>query len=616
LLTITTGFSATFTVTTNSDSGPGSLRNAIATSASGDIIIFATTLSNQTLTLAQTLEIPTGKNLTIDATNATNFTISGNNIVRVFLLKSTYEQPTTLNLIGLRIINGKTNENGGGIRSEHQGRINLTNCIFNGNVADDGGSAVFSDVEGITTITNCKFDSNVSIANNTERGSTVMLWGPANQIIKNSEFTNNKGINGAAINGLNAPLLIEDCIFSNNVTTDAFFASGQENAFLRGYGGAIYADRASQGPPSTATGSIILRRCKFEGNIGTGEGGACYLYTDETDNVLIEQCYFNNNESRILAGGTNGGGGGAIQQMNNSKNLGFVVKDCTFSNNQAAINGGAIRADWADTQISNCTFYNNKALLTSTATGGTSANGGALIFFSMANSTVDITNCTFANNLAGWIGGAIAAENPLNTRIKNNIFYQNTANNGGNNWNIKQQAADEMTDLGGNIQFPDKVGDFNNNNVSASVTIANPLLSTLANNGGFSPTMALQAGSPAINFGNGCPPLDQRGANRVGNCDAGAYEFEGVLSIEDIIQNKNELVVYPNPSAGNFYIKIPAQYQSGDIKIQVFNMNGKLILEKDLNNTVFHTLELEEKGTYIIKTNIKNKMFTNKLILH
>lgn len=614
LLWSITGFSATLTVTTSNDSGTGSLRDAISTAVSGDVIVFNPGLSNQTLTLLSTLEIPVGKSLTIDGTNAADFTISGNNAVRVFHLQSTSVQPTTLSLIKLKVINSYTATEGGAIKAEHQGIINLTNCTFMNNVANDGGSVVYSGWESKVTILNCKFDSNVSTANNTERGSTIVLFGPFNQVIKNSEFTNNRGINGGAINSLNAILLIEDCIFTNNRTTDAYFDSGQPNDFLRGFGGALYTDRASQGPPNTDPGTITLRRCRFEGNTGNGEGGACYLYTDATDNVLIDECYFDNNESQTLTGGTNGGSGGAIQHMNNSNNLGFVVRNSTFSNNKAAVTAGAIRVDWADTQISNCTFYNNKALLV--ATDGYSANGGALAFYSMDNSTADLTNCTFANNSAGWVGGAIVTSHPANTRIKNTVFYQNTASNGGNNWGIQQHSSGELVDLGGNFQFPNKLTNNGNDyNVSASVTIADPLLVALANNGGFSPTMALQAGSPAIDAGNGCSELDQRGATRIGNCDAGAYEFGGLLSVDDITQNKQELVVYPNPSTGDFSIMIPAQYQTEKIKIQIFDLTGNLILEETIGAELLHTVGLKEKGTYFMRTTTENEEFINKLIL-
>src|SRR4028118_45795 len=45
------GTLATVTVTNNNDSGPGSLRDAIASAAAGDTIQFASSLANQTITL-------------------------------------------------------------------------------------------------------------------------------------------------------------------------------------------------------------------------------------------------------------------------------------------------------------------------------------------------------------------------------------------------------------------------------------------------------------------------------------------------------------------------------------------------------------------------------------
>src|SRR4028119_1704859 len=61
------GTLATVTVTNNNDSGPGSLRDAIASAAAGDIITFAPGLASQTITITSgQLDIPVGKNITID----------------------------------------------------------------------------------------------------------------------------------------------------------------------------------------------------------------------------------------------------------------------------------------------------------------------------------------------------------------------------------------------------------------------------------------------------------------------------------------------------------------------------------------------------------------------
>ncbi|MBK9208823.1 MAG: S-layer homology domain-containing protein [Anaerolineales bacterium] len=59
-----------------------------------------------------------------------------------------------------------------------------------------------------------------------------------------------------------------------------------------------------------------------------------------------------------------------------------------------------------------------------------------------------------------------------------------------------------------------------------NIILTNPLLGILGDNGGFTQTVPLLAGSSAINTGNDayCPATDQRGVTRA-NCDIGAYEF-------------------------------------------------------------------------------------------
>jgi Ca2+-binding RTX toxin-like protein len=60
---------------------------------------------------------------------------------------------------------------------------------------------------------------------------------------------------------------------------------------------------------------------------------------------------------------------------------------------------------------------------------------------------------------------------------------------------------------------------------SGDKTGVDPMLASLADNGGPTQTHALLAGSPALDAGGGCLPTDQRGAPRTGTCDIGAYEL-------------------------------------------------------------------------------------------
>ena len=606
-------FSATYVVVNNSDvSVPGSLRYGVNNTSSGDLIVFDTGLANQTITLTSTLTIPVSKNITIDGSAAPNISISGNNLVRIFLVQSNYLNATNLTLKNLRLINGFTDENGAAIKTEQKGILNITNCTFIGNNAEMGGSAIYSGFEGKSTIQNCTFNNNISVAANNESGSTVFLFGPSSQVIKNSNFNNNKGINGAAIHGLNAPILIEDCNFNGNNTLDAVFDTGQPQDFLRGFGGAIYTDRATTLPSSTL-GSIIIRRSKFEGNKGRSEGGAAYLYTGDTDNVLIEDCNFNNNEVLGLpgGGGANSSAGGAISQMNNSKNKGFILRNSTFSNNKSIEGAGAVRVFYADTKIENCTFFNNKSTLV--ASDGYGSNGGALALSSVENSDVEITNSTFANNFAGWVAGAIIG--PASIKIKNNIFSNNTSVTGGNNYGISQHSSDQMTDLGGNIQT---LSTPNDNNVSAVVIIANPQLLPLADNGGFTQTMAIPATSPAVNNGSGCntsPPKDQRGAPRVGVCDSGAFEYGStVLGTADVDFVNRKVIIYPNPSKdGEFHVKIPKTLQAGPILIEIYSLEGKLVFKKSFSNDAVN-FKIQQKGIFLLKTTTNVGVSSDKII--
>ncbi|MGB3509988.1 MAG: choice-of-anchor Q domain-containing protein, partial [Microcoleaceae cyanobacterium] len=469
---------------------------------------------NQTITLTNQLEIPIGLDLTIDGTDATNLTISGNNQTRIFHIKSASVNPTDVTLKNLNLINGNAtgladndgNERGGAIRTEHQANLTIENVDFTNNQADHGGGAIFSAFEGNLTVNNSKFDSNKAVNGNDERGAGgIAFWGPNNITVTDSEFINNQGINGAAINSLNGNLTIDNTQFTNNDTTAAFYDTGNPRPFLRGFGGAIYTDRASTNSDATS-GEINITNSTFDGNKGRGEGGAAYLYTGTQDSVNIEDSVFSNNEILPLPNGGNGGNGGAIVQMNNDLNQGFTIANTSFVNNTAASQGGAVWMMKAPTTVENSTFSGNRA--ESTTTQG---NGGAMALYG----PTEIVNSTIANNYAGWVGGGIAA-NSDPVSVKNTIFDNNTADNGTNNWGIQQHTSRELTDAGNNLQYPAKLtNNFNDYNATASITIADPQLDSLTEINGF-PVHPLLSGSPAIDGGTstGAPSVDQLGEAR------------------------------------------------------------------------------------------------------
>jgi hypothetical protein len=62
---------------------------------------------------------------------------------------------------------------------------------------------------------------------------------------------------------------------------------------------------------------------------------------------------------------------------------------------------------------------------------------------------------------------------------------------------------------------------------ASDLVVADPLLGSLADNGGPTLTHALLAGSPAIDAGDNavCPATDQRGVARDAACDIGSFEY-------------------------------------------------------------------------------------------
>jgi CSLREA domain-containing protein len=79
--------------------------------------------------------------------------------------------------------------------------------------------------------------------------------------------------------------------------------------------------------------------------------------------------------------------------------------------------------------------------------------------------------------------------------------------------------AGNLTDGNHNLSFGVSAG------CPAGFAHGDPKLGSLADNGGPTQTVALQAGSAAIGQGAGCAATDQRGVARPAKCDIGAYEL-------------------------------------------------------------------------------------------
>lgn len=513
-------------VTSNNNSGAGTLRDAIVSASAGDTIVFSPDLSGQTIALASRLDIPVGKNITVDGVAAPGLTISGDSASRIFFVSANVVTPTLFALKNLILVSGKTVERGGAISTTDEVTVVAENISFKNNVADKGGGAIFSNYNNTLAVKNCEFTDNLAIAGNDERGAgAISFFSSKACTVIDCSFVGNKGINGAAINSLQGKLTVKNSRFVGNDTTAAFFDTGKKNDFLRGYGGAIYTDRASE--PGQSSGLIDIVNCFFQQNKAKACGGAAYLYTGNQDAVNIDSCTFLDNEVLPLAGGNKGTGGGLVQ-MSNGANRGLTISSTAFVNNKARSQGGGIWVMDAPTTIVNCTFSGNQVTGTDEMYSDV---GGAMALY--ADTT--IVNTTIADNFAYWVGGGICANQSKVVTVQNTIFFNNTAANGTNNWGIQQHTGSELVDRGGNFQWPaKKTQNGNDYNATATITIADPMLAPLQqSNDAF--VRPLPSGSPAIDRGiaSGAPSKDQRGVIRPLDgdeiagavVDSGSYEF-------------------------------------------------------------------------------------------
>jgi chitodextrinase len=256
-------------------------------------------------------------------------------------------------------------------------------------------------------------------------------------------------------------------------------------------GNSAPASSGTSGGGINNSGTLNLSTSTFTGNTGQ-EGGAVF----NQKNATIINDTFAGNTATIY-------GGGALLNAAGT----MTVTGSTFTGNTGP-GGGAIDND-TTLNISDSTFTGN--------TGGTNG-GGAIDNFG----TTTVTQTTFAGN------SSLYGANILNyTGFTLKISMSIVANGQGGGPNCG--GGQPVSDAGYNIDTGSTCGF---STASHSLSNTSPHLGPLAANGGPTQTMALPAGSPAVDAipasTSGCTgSTDQRGIARPqgAGCDIGAYEL-------------------------------------------------------------------------------------------
>jgi hypothetical protein len=510
------------TVTILADAGPGSLRDALATTPPGGTVDFQPGLSGTITLTGATLDI--AQDVTIAGPGAGVITVSGNNTFQVFNIGPA----VTVTISGLTIANGSiVNGDGGGI--SNRGTLAVAGCTISGNsvkaiTQDAFGGGIYNT--GMLTL-----------ASSTVTGNSVFAQGISLAF----------GHGGGIFN--NGTLVITDCTVSDNAAASG---SGPVGVDTDGTGGGIdnvgtltitdstLSDNSAGGDGYNGlggalsnSGMLMVTGCTFSDNralVEDGYGGG--IYNSGTATIRASTICDNS------APGITGTGGG----INNFGTL--TLTGCLISRNTAS-GGGGINSEDGILSLIGCTISDNfcagdggglaifssATIIDSTIGGNTTLKWGGGIYVGPGDRPYMLTikDSTISGNFTTF-GGALGIMPAENVSLRNTIV---AGNSGEDVWEYPPDLTGSLNGLGHNlIGIGDGGSGYADTDlVGTAANRINPVLGPLQDNGGPTQTMALLPGSPAIGAGALTDmEWDQRGPGYPrlvnGTTDIGAYEVQ------------------------------------------------------------------------------------------
>ena len=205
------------TVTTLADSGPGSLRDAIAGTATDGTITFDASLAGGTITLTSG-QLLIDRSVTIDGSDAAGLTVSGNNSSRVFLINA----PATVSMNDLTVSDGVGSPQGGGILNG--GVLNLDRMVVTNNTESSGapvdfqfgGGGIYNGDGATLNLTNSTVSNNSTL---TQPGGGIYGFFNSTINVTNSTISGNVGADVAGGLRTLGDVTIVNSTISGNTST-------------------------------------------------------------------------------------------------------------------------------------------------------------------------------------------------------------------------------------------------------------------------------------------------------------------------------------------------------------------------------------------------------------
>lgn len=308
---------------------------------------------------------------------------------------------------------------------------------------------------------------------------------------------------GAILAGEDSTLLITHCRFSNNGTTGVAGGGAIYGQFVT-VSDSVISENFATGSPATRGGGINatilnLRFSTLRDNTATGSGGGAFVGS----HLHVD---FSTISGNSVTG--DGGIGGGLAMDPSFR--GVEIHLSTISGNSAGSGGGLFAVNSRGTvDVVTSTIHGN------TATGNSIFSGGGIaagqLFIDRSTITDNSSDAIFAAHLLS-VNESIIAQSAGSTACSG-LSGPRAISGGSNNL----------------VAVPD--GGHGGCGTStlrgqAATTLAALALAPLADNGGPTPTRALQSGSVAIDsYEDSLCPIDQRQMPGSGICDIGSYEY-------------------------------------------------------------------------------------------
>src|SRR5919106_2965531 len=488
-----------------------------------------------------------------------------------------YEGVGTITVVDSLVARNYVPANGGGIRMERDGALEVVNTIFQKNTTEADGGAIYTN-GGRVTIDKSTFRENLAHANAGayySGGATSSVGLRSKISITESKFE--KNVAWASAGAIHSGGDGELTTFEVDITASERPQVILNSSFVGNSAGTpgIDGNATGGGGVYTEGGPFELVGGEISANTGAGEGAG--LSIDNHGRVIVRDVDILGNTGQMTGGGVENSGaevtfervmvrgnkavgdGGGIH---NSSSGEFTVLDTTMRENRGLSGGGFTNASDSTLVMKRSLIYNNTAKRptfsedpeeggygggfysisdgggvmenTTISTNRANVRGGGM--YHDADASFKIVNVTIWRNSAPYGGGLSTVEtdfvpsippqpNPLTLK---NTIVAGSLEGGSCDWYVKSD--------GGNLAAPGHTcfiyvpgSDLQMGGVRDRQAM-DPELDALADNGGATLTHTPRYGSFAIDGAvSPCPETDARMVSRPqnGRCDVGAVEFAG-----------------------------------------------------------------------------------------